>query len=194
MFLGALLTPFLILRDRMYIITSESMVPTLNVGDLVITEKRDAKDIKANEKDGDIIVLKGAKYFYDHGFEPVYWNNLDGDIPIIHRAIDKKKIDGTWYFLTKGDNKIVADGGVNLINGSMEDDYFLMEYNKSDAIYVPESEILGVVVIVVPYAGYIGMYFPVIVIISIVILGIYLLFKKKGWKIKILSVSEKVKG
>lgn len=169
----------------MYVITSPSMVPTLNVGDLVITEEKDAKDIKADEKEGDILVLKGAEYFYDHGFDPVFWNDLEGDIPIIHRAIDKKKLGGTWYFLTKGDNSLVADGGYSFINGSDGEDYFAVEYNQSGAIYVPESEILGEVILVIPYAGYVGMLFPVIGIISIIFLAIYVLCKKKKWRLKI---------
>ena len=68
------------------------MEPTLNVGDLVIRGDKDPEDIKADEEDGDILILRGPDYFYDKGFDPVFWGNLEEGTPIIHRAVDKKKL------------------------------------------------------------------------------------------------------
>jgi len=78
-------------------VASGSMIPTLNVGDLIVVQGiSDASEINAAPyPEGDIIV------FHKPGFE----NEL-----IVHRAISKYQgNDGTWYFQTKGDNNSGAD-------------------------------------------------------------------------------------
>lgn len=128
---------------RFYKIISASMAPTLNINDMVLSLKKSPKDIKAGEKDGDIVILKGPQYFYDHGMDSLLWNYLSGDVPIIHRAIDKKIMKGVYYFKTKGDNTWATDGAFRIVKRKKE--YMIIEYDESNAIYVPESEILGVV-------------------------------------------------
>ena len=184
-----ILFPFIVFNDRLYVITSQSMAPKLNVGDLVVRGDKDAEDIKADEEDGDIVILRGATYFYENGFDPIFWGNLDGDIPIIHRAIDKKKIDGKWYFKTKGDNNMVADGGYTFKNKSKDYDYVVIEYNDSEVIYICETEVLGIVILVIPYIGYINIYFPVILAILISILVINLILKLLNYEIRVVNRS-----
>lgn len=184
-----ILFPFIVFCDRMYVITSQSMAPTLNVGDIVIRGDKDADDIKADEEDGDIVILRGATYFYENGFDPIFWGNLDGDIPIIHRAIDKKKIDGKWYFKTKGDNNMVADGGYTFKNKSKDYDYIVIEYNDSEVIYICETEVLGVVIFTIPYLGYLNIYFPVIFVIVISILVLNLILKLLNYEVKVIRRS-----
>jgi len=78
-------------------VASGSMVPTLNVGDLIVVRGvSNASEINAAPyPEGDIIV------FHKPGLE----NEL-----IVHRAISKDQDnDGTWYFQTKGDNNIHTD-------------------------------------------------------------------------------------
>ena len=71
------------------------MKPTLNVGDLLIVQGiKNASEIKADEKDGDIIVFK----------KPGNPREF-----IVHRAIAKFVIDGKYYFITKGDNNPSCD-------------------------------------------------------------------------------------
>ena len=187
--LSLILLPFIIFKDRLFVITSQSMAPTLNVGDLVIRGNKAPEDIKVGEEDGDILILKGAEYFYEEGFDPIFWGNLDGDIPIIHRAIDKKKIGDKWYFKTKGDNNWVADGGYTFINKSDDYDYVVIEYNDSKVIYISETEILGIVIFVIPYIGYLHIFFPVILIIIIGILVFSLVLKHFNYEIKIIKVT-----
>jgi signal peptidase I len=127
-----------------YKVISTSMCPSLNVGDVVVRGRKTPEEINVGERDGDILILKGPQYFYEHGVDPIMWNFLRKDTPIIHRAIDKKKVGETWYFKTKGDNSWAPDGSFRVLEKTEE--YILTEYNKSNELYVPESEVLGVVV------------------------------------------------
>lgn len=77
-------------------VASESMVPTLQVGDLIIVQGvSDARNIKAASKNatepGDIIVFYNPR------------GNKDPNDLIVHRAVDKISRNGTWYFKTHGD-------------------------------------------------------------------------------------------
>jgi signal peptidase I len=131
-----------------YKIISTSMCPALNVGDIVVRGEKSSEEIKVGEQDGDILILKGPQYFYSKGVDPIMWNYLEKDTPIIHRAIAKKKIGKTWYFKTKGDNSWAPDGSFRVLEKTKE--HILTEYNKSNEIYVPEQEILGIVVKKIP--------------------------------------------
>lgn len=77
-------------------VASGSMIPTLQVGDLIIVQGvSDASNIEAAPKNatnpGDIIVFYNPKSYKDP-------NDL-----IVHRAVDKISRNGTWYFKTHGD-------------------------------------------------------------------------------------------
>ncbi|MHA1294888.1 MAG: signal peptidase I [Promethearchaeota archaeon] len=181
-----ILIPFMIFKDSIYIITSPSMTPTLNIGDVVIKCEKDPEDIKVGEKKGDILIIKGPQYFYDHGFDPIFWNYLENNTPIIHRAIDKKQINGIWYFLTKGDNNLVPDGGYRIIN--ISENYILIEYNRSKVIYISETEILGVVIFKIPLIGYLNIFFPIILTLILIIFSCYAIFKKLGYEIRIIKI------
>lgn len=167
------------------------MEPTLKVGDLIIRGDKDPEDIKVGEEDGDILILRGPDYYYDKGFDPIFWGNLEEGTPIIHRAIDKKKIGDKWYFKTKGDNNFVADGGYKFINKTEEYDYVVIEYNSSEVIYISETEILGIVIFKIPYVGYVKMYFPVIFAFIMGILIFYLLLTLFNYEIKIVKIQNK---
>ncbi len=164
------------------------MSPTLNVGDLVISGEKSGEEIKVGNKDGDILILKGPEYFYEQGFDPIFWNYLENDTPIIHRAIDKKEIDDSWYFLTKGDNNLVPDGSFVILNKT--DEYILIEYNNSNVIYISETEILGIVVFKIPFIGYFKIFSTLIIVFTIGILVFYLLLKKLKVGIKIVKKKE----
>ena len=72
------------------VVVSESMEPTLNVGDFILVSKiNDFDNIIASPQDGEILVFK--RY-------------ADSDEYIVHRAIDKYHQSEQWYFTTKGDN------------------------------------------------------------------------------------------
>ena len=72
-------------------VVSTSMLPTLNVGDLLIVQGTAAKDINANYGTGDIVI-----------YEP---NPItDPDFRVVHRAVKKElRADGYWI-TDQGDN------------------------------------------------------------------------------------------
>lgn len=177
-----ILFPFIFLKDSLYVITTPSMTPTLNVGDLVIRGEKNPENIQVGESDGDILILKGPQYYYEKGYDPRLFNYLANNTPIIHRAIDKKKVNDKWYFLTKGDNNQLPDGGLIILNDS--EDYYLVEFNRSSAIYISETEILGIVTFKIPYIGYINIFFPAILIIIISFAILYIILKTLNYNIR----------
>ena len=73
-----------------HVVRSESMVPTLDPGDLVIV-----KATSSNKVDlGDIIIYRAPRPYPS---------------PIIHRVTDRVNDDGDIYFRTKGDNNPTSD-------------------------------------------------------------------------------------
>jgi len=79
---------FELLGYKAFIITSESMKPTINIGDIIITKKCSENDLNVD----DIIAF--------------IKNN---EITNTHRIIKITEEDGKKFFVTKGDNNIVQD-------------------------------------------------------------------------------------
>jgi signal peptidase len=85
-------------------VASGSMIPTLQVGDLIIVQGvSDASNIEATPKNasnpgGDIIVFYNPR----KGFR-------DPNDLIVHRAINKTFRDEKWYFKTQGDANSFPD-------------------------------------------------------------------------------------
>ncbi len=184
----SILVPFFIFRNNLYVIMSNSMSPTLNIGDLVFIQKRNISNIEVGSSDGDILVIRGPNYYYANGLNQFFFNDLKNNTPIIHRAINKKNIDNKSYFLLKGDNNLLVDGGYKIINFSEDLDFFFIEYNKSDAIYVCEDEILGVYVFKIPYIGYTKIFFPYFLIFICFLLVLFVCFKLTDYQIKIVKI------
>ena len=70
-------------------VVSTSMLPTLNVGDLLIVQGTAAKDINAGYGTGDIVIFKDQ-------------NNPD--YRIVHRAVKKEFSEDGYWITTHGDN------------------------------------------------------------------------------------------
>ncbi|MHA1104592.1 MAG: S26 family signal peptidase [Promethearchaeota archaeon] len=170
------LAPIIIFNDSLYIIKGDSMEPNFYHGDLVVIMDKEPADIQAGSQDGDIVVIKGPEYYTDQGAEPDFWSTPN-NTKIIHRVIDKKLINGTWYFLTKGDNNVMVDGSIRTIIKS--EDYSIFEYNESNGVYITEDAIMGVIVFKIPFIGYLQEYGLLISIILIILMLIYQLFSKK---------------
>jgi len=79
------------------VVVSQSMVPTLGVGDFIFVSRIDDFDevMAAPQPNGDIIV---------------YVKRSAADEYIVHRAVEKFKGNGEWRFVTMGDNNPVPDG------------------------------------------------------------------------------------
>ncbi len=92
-----ILKGFLGTEYPMMVVVSESMVPTLGVGDyIIVAQIPDVNTIQAaSQPDGEIIV------FLRPGSTDEY---------IVHRAIRKIESGGTVSFVTKGDNNAFPDG------------------------------------------------------------------------------------
>jgi len=170
------IVPIIIFNNSLYIIKGGSMEPNLYHGDLVIVIDKEPADIQAGSQDGDIVVIKGPEYYTDQGAEPDFWSTPN-NTKIIHRVIDKKLINGTWHFLTKGDNNVMVDGSIRTIIKS--EDYSIFEYNESNGVYITEDAIMGVIVFKIPFIGYLQEYGLLISIILIILILIYQLFSKK---------------
>ncbi len=74
----------------LYVVSSESMVPTLKVGDVIVVEPTPFEEVKV----GDIIVFK------EPGFP---------DRVVVHRVIKIVDVNGERAFLTKGDHNLYRD-------------------------------------------------------------------------------------
>ncbi|UCH57804.1 MAG: signal peptidase I [Candidatus Bathyarchaeota archaeon] len=83
-------------RYPVMVVVSESMIPTLGVGDFIIVGQiQDFSEIVAEPAPiGDIFV---------------YRRTGSSDEYIVHRAIEKELLDDEWQFVTKGDNNIGED-------------------------------------------------------------------------------------
>jgi len=79
------------------VVVSQSMIPTLGVGDFILVGQiEDFEAIVAEpQPEGEILV------FIRPGASDEY---------IVHRAVEKFYMNGEWYFVTKGDNNSNEDG------------------------------------------------------------------------------------
>jgi len=74
------------------VVSSGSMQPTLEVGDLIIVKRIPLLQLNAAPMNGDIIVYKKP----------------NGDL-VVHRLVNKTKIDGGYILKTKGDANTASD-------------------------------------------------------------------------------------
>ncbi len=173
-------------NPSVFVITSPSMKPTINVGDLVFATKADPSDIVASKEKGDILVIRGPQYFLAKGY-PKEFLNLPNNTPIIHRAIEKYYDPGSnqWFFITQGDANQFVDGGWNFLNRSDNGSYFLLEYNRSNVISVPQSEIIGKIYFTIPVIGYCAIYSLPIFCILIVLCVLFSIMELRGLQLSI---------
>ncbi|HKZ88330.1 MAG TPA: hypothetical protein VJ066_04110 [Candidatus Bathyarchaeia archaeon] len=108
---------------------------TLHVGDIIVIQGVDPKDLNANYPNSDIIVYQNP------------WYPTDPDAKIVHRIVAKEEINGTLYFYTKGDGN-GADKWPNTPDRS--------EYDPWSP--VPANLIYGKVVMRIPWIGHIAIF------------------------------------
>ncbi len=103
------------------VVDGYSMCPTLREGDLVISYKAPPEDIHT----GDIIIYK----------------SYSGEL-IIHRVIKVVKINGEYYYITKGDNNKAPDP-------------YKIPYDRVEGKVL---EVSDGVVLKIPYLGYLSLW------------------------------------
>ena len=141
-----------------YVVLSGSMLPTIQVKDIVVTKKIAEEDLQV----GDIITFISP----DTRF---------GGISVTHRIIDKVYDEslGVYKYRTQGDAN-----------------------NVSDAVPVPNENILGKVILKIPKLGYLqdilaskgGLIILVLIpCLSILSYDLMKLFKKMGQKSKLIK-------
>ncbi|MCL2358724.1 hypothetical protein [Candidatus Bathycorpusculum sp.] len=143
---------------------------TLHVGDIIIIQGVDGKDINANYPNSDVIV-------YQNPTNPT-------STPIVHRVVESYEVDGKLYFQTKGD----GNPTMKWPNPVSKEEY------DSNCIWrtgegVSEDQVIGRVVMRIPWFGHITLFLrsnpwslPVIIalILGIVVLEFILpIIKKK---------------
>ena len=143
-------------------VASGSMVPTLNVGDLIAVQgiENASALYVAPKPDGEIIVFRSPR--------------MEGEL-IVHRAIYKalNPSDQLWYFRTEGDANFSPDNwfGSETWNGM-----------------ISQNRIVGRVIGKVPWVGYIPLYIRtregiilIVILIVLILMAEYLpvLLKKQ---------------
>jgi len=100
----------------------------------------EGRSMEPNYYQGDLVFIQGLnnKSQLAIGEVIVFHRPSDWDFLIIHRITDKAyyEVEGQWYFLTKGDNNAAPD-------------IFPTNYKG----WVPASNIIGRVVLKIPYIG-----------------------------------------
>jgi signal peptidase I len=130
---------------------------TLHVGDLLVIQGVDAKNLKTDYPNSDIIVFRNPNK------EP---NDIGANI--VHRIIDVGEVDGKLYFHTKGDG-----------NGGKENFWPQEPKNSIDPWYTSEDYVYGKVVMRVPWVGSLAMQsqkhnaIPIILVIAIILVVTY---------------------
>jgi len=106
---------------------------TLSVGDIVIIEGVNPKDLNTNYPNSDIIVFHSP---------------IDGEL-IVHRIISEETVNGTMYFQTKG------DGNGNAWPATPVSGVDPWDYSSPPG--VPQNLIVGKVIMRIPWFGWITM-------------------------------------
>ncbi len=144
---------------------SHSFERTLHIGDLIIVQGLDPRELNADYPDSDIIV------FHKPG---------DPEELIVHRIVAKEERDGILYFYTKGDGNGVSKWPKTPSSS---------EYDPwNDKQGVPEDIVVGKVVMRIPWLGHIVLFMrnsiglPIVtalIIILVIVEFIFPLLRKK---------------
>jgi signal peptidase I len=141
---------------------------TLHVGDLIIIQGVDAKDLKTDYPNSDIIVFRDPRL-----------SKNDVHANIVHRITDVVEVNGKLYFHTKGDGNGYpnvwpeAPKSVDLWRSNAEDPNSTYE----DAI--SQDYVYGKVVMRIPWVGSLAMlsqrfsFIPIILVILIILLATF---------------------
>ncbi len=80
-------------ESPLMVVSSESMIPTLNVGDIILVRGIDPRDVTV-----DTIII--------------FHSPNDWDMPIVHRVVAVENAGSSVFFRTKGDHNPVPDSWI----------------------------------------------------------------------------------
>ncbi len=146
---------------------------TLHIGDIIVIQGVDPKDLNIGYPNSDIIV-------YQNPTDPTA-------TPIVHRIVASYEVNGTLYFQTKGDGNGFQKWPT-VPSQSEYDSYTLWSTGQG----VPQDLVIGKVVMRIPWFGHITLFLrgtpwglPVIIALIIILLIIEFILpivKGKGGK------------
>jgi len=113
---------------------------TLHVGDIIIIQGVDPKDLNTNYPNSDIIVYQKP--------------NDPSATPIVHRIVAVNEVDGKFYFQTKGDGN--GQRWPAVPSPSEYDSQQL--WHSDNGLGVPQELVVGRVVMRIPYFGWITLF------------------------------------
>lgn len=154
-------------------VQSGSMEPNIPTGSLLFIQKVAPEDVVAGAPPaGDVLIFMiyppSNQKIYDYLFFSVY-----DPLPWSHRAISKAEINGTYYFLTKGDANAFPDQNPSL-----------------PTTWVSEDRVIGRVIYSVPYLGYPFLWFKNIYVVFAAIIILLILILIPGSAEKKVTKSE----
>jgi signal peptidase I len=114
---------------------------TLHVGDIIIIQGVDPKELNTNYPYSDIIVYQKPNDPYA--------------TPIVHRIVAVNEVDGKLYFQTKGDGN--GQRWPAAPSPSEYDSQVLPGFQPGNELGVPQELVVGRVVMRIPYFGWITL-------------------------------------
>ncbi len=139
---------------------------TIHIGDLLIIQGVNAKDLNTNYPESDIIV-----------FQKPDMDPSDPDANVVHRIASSVEVNGTLYFYTKGDGNGYPNVWPNPITTSV--DTWMPDPANPSSTYdgaISEDYVYGKVIMRIPWVGSLSLlaqtytFIPIVLVIIIIIL------------------------
>ncbi|MCL2691279.1 MAG: hypothetical protein FWE56_03365, partial [Candidatus Bathyarchaeota archaeon] len=162
---------------------SHAFEKTLHIGDLIVIQGVNARDLKTEYPNSDIIVFRNPKIAAN-----------DAHANIVHRIIDVVEVDGTLYFHTKGDGNGYPNVWPQIPTAYNRD--FWQSPDDPNGTYngaISEEYVYGKVVMRIPWLGTLAILsqqysvIPIILGVLIILLVVFefiLPFMKKKTDVK----------
>jgi signal peptidase len=109
------------------VVESESMIPTLNVGDLLVLQSHAPEAINV----GDIIVYTAS------------WH----DKPIVHRIVERQLVGTEYRYFTQGDNNTIRDPGYRVYDDIVGVVVFTIPYLGYVTLFLHEPYGIAIVIV-----------------------------------------------
>jgi hypothetical protein len=123
--------------DNFWLSITHPFDRTLSIGDIIVVQGTDTKDLNTNYPNSDIIVFHSP---------------IDNEL-IVHRIIATETVNGVTYFQTKGDGNGYPDTWPKAITGNGID-----PWDNNNPPGVPQNLVVGKVIMRIPWFGWITLF------------------------------------